>query len=180
MGKIKNFRVNLPYEYAKDKKWIDENIKPGDVEEYRVYRGEIELTGSMEMPEELLDIIHELESNQAKIEAKLDLLFSMLSNLEVLEERSSQEEVEEDSSSVENEDLQRRRLKFYKVLEEVERMGKGLRTTELKELGGKYSTAVSYSYELFKGWRDALSHYRAYRETQTQRETERGAVESCE
>ncbi len=164
MGKIKNFRVNLPYEYAKDKKWIDENIKPGDVEEYRVYRGEVELTGSMEIPEDLLDIIHVLETNQAKIESKLDLLFSMLKNLQILEERSSQEDHEEDSSSQENEDLQKRKLKFYKVLEEVEGMGKSLRTTELKEMGGKYSTAVSYSYELFKGWRDAISHYRAYRE----------------
>lgn len=81
IGKIKNFRVNLPYEYARDKKWIDENIKPGDIDEYKVFKGQMELKGAMELPEEIADLLHQLEKNQHRIEAKLDLLFSMLHQL---------------------------------------------------------------------------------------------------
>lgn len=167
MGKIKNFRVNLPHEYAKDKKWIDENIKPGDVDEYKVFKGQVDLSGTLEFPQDLLALLDQLEQNQAQIEAKLDLLFSILTNLEReggFPKDLKGKKVKDTLTSQDEKDLLERRLKFYKVLEEVEEMGKALRTTELKQLGGRFSTAVSYSYEIFDGWKDALRHYKMYKE----------------
>lgn len=172
MGKIKNFRVNLPYEYARDKKWIDENIKPGDVDEYRVFKGIMELQGSIELSQELHEVLHQLEKNQHRIETKLDYLFSILNTLKggediLIEEKSPDtfnDRVEKRNLKEKEKNLEVRRQKFYQVLEEALERGIQLRTSHFKEMGGKYATAVSYSYTLFKGWKDALYHFYKNRE----------------
>ncbi len=170
MGKIKNFKVDLPYECVRDKKWIDENLKPGDVDEYQLFKCEI--TGEMVFPVELSNLMYRLEMNQKRIEAKIDLLFALLRQRKKENTQYRQDGNSNSSKSTVNENDSRSRwggcdeekkLKLYEVMKEAEEKGIALRTTELKDLGGKFSTAVSYSYQIFDGWKDAVRNYRQFK-----------------
>lgn len=128
-------------------------------------QGEIRLKGEMELPLDFCNRLHQLQINQQRISAKLDLLFGILRQMGVTEGNGRiSKEMEEDLSRIHwGKSEEEQKLTLFQILKEVEDRGIALRTTELKELGGKFSTAVSYSYKIFGGWKEALKSYKDYR-----------------
>lgn len=128
-------------------------------------RGEITLGGELELPLEFCNQLHRLQLNQSRIVARLDLLFAILRRMGIQEGNGTlEEEGESDISRIQwGRSEEEQKLTLFQILKEAEERGLALRTTEMKDLGGKFSTAVSYSYKIFGGWKQALKDYKDYR-----------------
>lgn len=139
------------------------NYEGKKVEQFQ--RGEIQLRGDLELPVDLCNQLYQLQLNQSKIAARLDLLFGILRRMGLDKGNGKVEKkLEEDLSRIKwGKSEEEQKLTLFQIFKEVEDQGRALRTTEFKELGGKYSTAVSYSYKIFGGWKMALKNYRDYR-----------------
>lgn len=178
MGKIKNFRVYFPSEYAKDWEWIEKNLKPGEVEEFDLYKVKVDsVPGEVQFPVELCKKIKTMELNQERIEARLIVIFGMLEQIKnLLLNMKNEQPVSLKSTGEKNRELkgsedqknkqlswgkskEEKILTFYQVLEEAEKKGLRLKTNRLKEKGGKFSTAISYAFKLFGSWDKALHSY---------------------
>lgn len=134
-------------------------------------RGEIVLGGELELPVELCNQLHRLQINQSRIVARLDLLFGILRRMGLSEGNGKVEkQTEEDISRIQwGRSEEEQKLMLFQILKEAEDRGLALRTTEMKDLGGKFSTAVSYSYKIFGGWKKALKYYKDYRSIEEER-----------
>lgn len=142
-----------------------ENPIKRDRLEGKALKGEVSLQGQVDLPIELCNQIHQLQLNQNRIATRLDLLFGILKRMGMEEkDKGVEENFLEDLSRIHwGKSEEEQKLTLFQIFKEVEDQGKALRTTELKEMGGKFSTAVSYSYKIFGGWKQALRNYRDYR-----------------
>lgn len=131
----------------------------------KAQKGEITLRGEVLLPIELSNQIHQLLINQKRIEARIDLLFGVLQKMGINESNGSVENYEDESiSRIQwGKTEEEQKLTLFQIFKEAEHRGSALRTTELKELGGKFSTAVSYSYKIFGGFKEALRSYKDFR-----------------
>lgn len=131
----------------------------------RLEGGDVHLKGEVVLPVELSNQLHQLQIKQKRIEARLDLLFGLLQKIGLSERNGKIKTKEDDPMSRIHwgKTEEEQKLTLYEIFKEAEERGSALRTTELKELGGKFSTAVSYSYRIFGGFKEALRSYRDFR-----------------
>lgn len=84
MGKKKNFKVFYPSDLkGLDKEWIEENLKPSDIDEYELLEGEINgIPGKIVFPVKMSKAFYFMDRRLQTIEAKMDLLFAMMKHEE--------------------------------------------------------------------------------------------------
>lgn len=160
----------------------EENCCGQERSETEVLKGQIQnLSVELELPTSITQLIQDVKTNQKRLEAKMDLIFTALRLHEEPVEKEEEEEIIESPPPIQKppevekekapekqrldwgDGPEEKRIKVYEIIASATQQGIPIRTTAMKKAGGKYSSAVSYSYKFFDGgWKEAKDNFNAY------------------
>lgn len=118
---------------------------------------------------EVRQMLKEIWEKQNQLEKILMELLEINQNYDRLQTLTLKSQAEKIKVAVESgrmnwgESKEEVRCKIYEILSEAIELNIPLRTTSMKKAGGKFSSAISYSYRYFDGgWNEAKKNFKLY------------------